>query len=172
MSLCPKTNFYPGRNRHRESINKQLSEDAYAILGEETRTTITELIDILKTAFGSRRTLLDCYANLKHLQQDQGEDILHYIDRTMTLHQEIIEAETHEKGCITDTISSEINSKVSIAFCLGLPCMIQLILRHSNYSLPSELFIEVILHRRRAKITRRGCVVVIKGVIDLTNGYK
>jgi len=112
------------------------------VFGEKT---ITKLIDILKIAYGSRRTISDCYADLKYLQQDQKEDILHYIDRTRVLHQNIIEAETYEKGCITDAIISEINSKISIAFCLGLP--IQLMLRHSDHSLPSELFIEAMKTR-------------------------
>jgi len=111
---------------------------------------IMELINVLKTAFGSRRTILDCYTDLKILQQRRRENIC-FIDRTSTLHQDIIEAKIHERRCLTNTIISEINSKVSIAFCLGLPCTIQLILKYNNYSLLSELFKETIKATRNYK---------------------
>jgi len=81
-------------------MNKLIGDSA---LREETITR-TELI-ILKIAFGSRRTLSDCYRDLKHLQQNQKEDILCYTDRTRILYQDIIEAETHEKEHITDIIT-------------------------------------------------------------------
>jgi len=66
-------------------LMSKLSGDVYAALGEETRT-IAELIYILKTAFGSRQTLSDCYAGLKHLQKkNQGEDILRYTNQNQNL---------------------------------------------------------------------------------------
>jgi len=48
-------------------------------------TTITGLIDVLKSRFGNRQTLLNCYQDLKDLGQEQEEDILRYIKRTKIL---------------------------------------------------------------------------------------
>jgi len=118
-------------------------------------TTITGLIDALKSTFGNRQILSDCYVDIKNLEQMQGENILRYTERTETLHQDIIEAEVHERGSITDTITSEMTNQVSIAFHKGLPYEIQMSLQYTNCFLLSELFIEAIKvireHERRMR---------------------
>jgi len=60
-------------------------------------TTITGLIDPLKSTFENRQTLSDCYVDLKNLEQEKGKDILRYTKRTETLHQDIIEAKIEGK---------------------------------------------------------------------------
>jgi len=111
-------------------------------------TTVAELIDVLKSRFGNRQMLLDCYQDLKDLGQEQGEDILRYVKRTETLLQDIIEAEIHEKGSITDIITSEITNKISIAFRKGLLYEIQTTLQYISCLLLSNLLTETI------KVTR------------------
>jgi len=124
-------------------------------------TTITGLIDVLKSIFGNGQTLLDYYEDLKDLQQEQGEDILSYTKRTETLYEDIIEAEIQEKGSITDITTSEINDKVSIAFRKGLPWKIQISLKCSNCSSLLELCIEAIKatreHEKRMRRRKGTC---------------
>jgi len=108
------------RNLTKLLINK-LGRKAYYAVADEPCDTVTELIDLLSDAFGTRKTIDQCRGELSTIYIKPSEDMLDYICRVKDLRSTIIDAERREKGRVEPQFLAEIDGLTARSFCQGLP---------------------------------------------------
>lgn len=108
------------RDLTRVLINR-LRGRAQVAVEDEPCNTITQLIDLLTSAFGSQKTTNQYQGELSIIHIRKGEHILDYISRVKDLRSAIIDSERRECGQLTDTQLNNIDSLTARSFCEGLP---------------------------------------------------
>lgn len=126
------------RNLTRLLINK-LRGRAYSAVEDEPCDTITQLGDLLSSAFGSAKTIDQYRGELSCIHLLPREHILDYIGRVKTLRGSIIDAERRSRG-ITQDFAREIDMFTARSFCEGLPLEFRLQLGTDHYKDPFAAF--------------------------------
>lgn len=108
------------RNLTKLLINK-LRGRAYYAVEDEPCETITQLIDLLTTAFGSPKTVDQYRGELSTVYIKPNEHMLDYISRIKELRAAILDTERREKGSVTHLLVKEIDKLTAKSFRDGLP---------------------------------------------------
>lgn len=108
------------RNLTKLLINK-LRGRAYYAVEDEPCETITQLIDLLTTAFGSSKTVDQYRGELSTVYKKPTEHMLDYISRIKELRSAILDTERREKGTVSNSLLKEIDKLTAKSFRDGLP---------------------------------------------------
>jgi hypothetical protein len=127
------------RNLTKLLINK-LRNRAYYAVEDEPCETVTQLIDLLTTAFGTAKTIDQYKGELSIIYIKPQEHILDYICRVKDLRSSILDAERRKLGYLSDRTIEEIDQLTARSFCDGLPLQYRLQMDRHLYSLPFEAF--------------------------------
>lgn len=127
------------RNLTKLLINK-LRGRAYSAVEDEPCDDITQLIDLLTAAFGSRKTIDQHRGELSMIYLKPYEHIIDYISRVKELRAAILDAERRETGTILKEVETEVNTLTGRSFCKGLPLEYRLQMKESLYYKPFEAF--------------------------------
>lgn len=127
------------RNLTKLLINK-LRDRAYSAVEDEPCETVTQLIDLLNTAFGSPKTIDQYRGELSTIYLKPREHMLDYIGRVKDLRTSILDAERREKGFLTERTVREVDGLAARSFCDGLPLEYRLQMGSDLHDLPFEAF--------------------------------
>lgn len=118
---------------------------AQAAVEDEPCDNITQLVDLLTSAFGLQKTINQYRGELSIIYIRKGEHILDYVSRVKDLRSAIIDSERREYGHLTNGQLAEINTLTARSFCEGLPLEYRLQFHTACYSQPFEAFKRVSL---------------------------
>lgn len=127
------------RNLTKLLINK-LRGRVYSAVEDEPCDNLTQLIDLLIVAFGSKKTIDQHRGELSMIYLKPQEHILDYISRMKELRAAILDAERRETGTVALATEAEINLLTGRSFCQGLPLEYCLQMEGSLYYKPFEAF--------------------------------
>lgn len=113
---------------------------AACVVEDEVCESITQLSDLLNSAFGPLKTIGEYRGELSSIYIKRGENINDYISRVKDLRFLILDMERRTRGSLTDEISAEIDALTAHSFCEGLPLNIRIQLISKNYSNPFAAF--------------------------------
>jgi hypothetical protein len=140
------------RNLTRLLCNK-LRGRALVAVEDEACFTVTQLIDLLTTAFGARKTIDQYKGELSTIYLKSGEHILDFISRVKDLRSSIIDAERRERGD-TNIDYEGINGLTARSFCDGLPLEYRIQLQPDLHNRPFEAFAAAKAIARRQELDR------------------
>lgn len=127
------------RNLTKLLINK-LRGRAYYAVEDEPCETITQLIDLLTTGFGSPKTVDQYRGELSTVFIKPNEHMLDYISRVKELRAAIFDTERREKGFISNSLTKEIDKMTAKSFRDGLPLEYRLQMQLDDESDPFTIF--------------------------------
>lgn len=127
------------RNLTKLLINK-LRGRAYYAVEDEPCESITQLIDLLNSAFGSPKTIDQYRGELSTIYLKPQEHILDYISRVKDLRSAILDAERREVGYVGKKVEIEIDGLTTRSFCDGLPLEYRLQMNCHIQASPFEAF--------------------------------
>jgi hypothetical protein len=141
------------RNLTKLLVNK-LRGRAYYAVEDEPCENVTQLIDLLNTAFGSAKTIDQYKGELSTVYLRPQEHMLDYISRVKELRSAILDAERRTTGRINDDISLKIDELTARSFCDGLPLQYRLQMDRRLYSVPFEAFAKAKELAKREELDR------------------
>jgi len=110
------------------------------VLHQQQFTTIEQLLNRLKKAFGIVGDIFNSDAELKRLGMGNQEKLVSYINRAQTVHSQIIEAGKSSGEVFTDAEITKLNKRFTRAFYCGLRDDIRSIIEKRNDLSPSEMY--------------------------------
>ena len=141
------------RNLTKLLVNK-LRGRAYYAVEDEPRENVTQLIDLLTSAFGSAKTIDQYKGELSTVYLKPQEHMLDYISRVKDLRSAIMDAERRTTGRVDDETALRINELTARSFCEGLPLQYRLQMDRRLYSVPSEAFAKAKELSKREELDR------------------
>lgn len=128
---------------------------AHSAVADEPCDTVTQLIDLLVSAFGSIKNVAQYRGELTAIHLKAREHILDYIDRVKELRSSILDGERRARGHLSDETVREINELTAQSFCDGLPTYYRLQLKSEHYQLPFAAFAAAKVIAKRAELERQ-----------------
>jgi len=141
------------RNLTKLLINK-LRGRAYYAVEDEPCETVTQLTDLLTTAFGSAKTIDQYRGELSTVYQKPQEHMLDYICRVKDLRSSILDAERREIGSLSEDTISSIDQLTARSFCDGLPLQYRLQMSELLHTRPFEAFAKAKALAKREELDR------------------
>lgn len=133
----------------------KLRGHAHSAVADEPCDTVTQLSDLLNSAFGSVKSVAQYRGELTAVYLRPGEHILDYIDRVKELRAAIRDGERRMAGPLAPATVREIDELTASCFCEGLPTPLRLQLKPEHAYDPFEAFAAAKVIAKRDEMERR-----------------
>jgi len=102
------------------AVRNKLKSDAHRSILGKTFNNMQELVEFLRTKYGSRETVYEAQGRLAYLCQKKDERVVAYANRVRELGKRILDAQKRETGQISAEFRNSIDKHLKNSFLRGL----------------------------------------------------